>query len=175
MEICAKLKYTRTAPRKVRQIADLIRGKSLSKAQAILSFTNNKSAGLILKLLEQAIASAKNNFKIDQNNLYLAKIIVDAGPMLKRSRPRARGSAYEIQKKTSHIIITLSEIKENSEIIQDTAFEKTANEEKIPSEKTEGKIQKEAKKQKINIKEEKEILKPQVKKAGPKIFRRQTF
>jgi large subunit ribosomal protein L22 len=174
MEIYAKLKYTRTAPRKVRQIADLVRGKSASKAQAILNFTNNKSAGLILKLLAQAIASAKNNFKIDQNNLYLAKIIVDGGPILKRSRPRARGSAYEIQKKTSHITIVLKEVRESSENTQDTSFEKTAKEEKVSSEKT-GEIQKENKKQKINIKKEKEILKPQVKKAGQKIFRRQTF
>ena len=127
MAITAKLSYLRTAPRKVRQVADLVRGKRVKDAQSILSFTLNKSAGTILKLLNQAINSAKNNFKIDENNLYISKIIVDGGPILKRSRPRARGSAYEIQKKTSHIIITLEEI-EKKEVLQEKVREEAAAE-----------------------------------------------
>ena len=151
----------------------MVRGKRAKDAQAILSFTLNKSAGTILKLLNQAINSAKNNFKLDESNLYISKIIVDGGPMLKRSRPRARGTAYEIQKKTSHITIILDEIK--------PSFAKaTEGKEKEASEPTPvkelEKDQKEVKKQqKPKIMPEKEALKPQAQKSPRKIFRRQTF
>lgn len=173
MKICAKLKYTRTAPRKVRLVADLVRGKRAKDAQAILSFTLNKSAATILKLLNQAVSSAKNNFKLDESNLYISKITVDGGPMLKRSRPRARGTAYEIQKKTSHVAITLEEIEPSVAKAME-GKEKEESESMPAKEPAEG--QKEVKKQqKVKITSEKEILKPQAQKPRRKIFRRQTF
>src|SRR4030042_3742626 len=128
MEVSAKLKYLRIAPRKVRLVADLIRGKRVEVAQNILNFNTNKSSTVILKLLNQAIANAKNNFKLFDKNLYISKITVDGGPILKRIRPRARGSAYEIQKKTSHITIILDETHARKK-----ASKEKAEEEPIPT------------------------------------------
>jgi len=110
MLVVAKLKYLRISSRKVRLIADLIRGKKIEEAQNILNFTVKKTAEPLSKLLKQAVASAKNNFQIDESNLYIAKILVDEGPKYKRWRARSRGRANEIQKKTSHIAISLEEI-----------------------------------------------------------------
>jgi large subunit ribosomal protein L22 len=104
----AKLKYLRIAPRKVRLIADLIRGERADNAQNILNFSYKKGILPILKLLNQAIVNAKNsNPKIDEKSLYISKISVDEGPRLKRTLPRSRGRADIIHKKTSHIIIIL--------------------------------------------------------------------
>ncbi len=111
MPITAKLNYLRIAPRKVRLLADLIRGKSVDQAQDILSFTAKRASLPLLKLLRSAMASAKNEFKGQQLSLYISKITVDEGPKLKRFMPRARGSAYEIQKKTSHVTLVLDTIK----------------------------------------------------------------
>lgn len=107
----AKLSHLRIAPRKLRLIADLIRGKSVIEAERILNFAVKRGVKDILKLLKSAVASANHNFQQDQSNLYIAKITVDEGPKLKRWMPRARGSASEIQKKTSHITIILDTIK----------------------------------------------------------------
>jgi len=113
MAITAKLRYLRIAPRKVRLVADLIRGKSVEEAQNILNFTQKKTAEPFSKLLKQAIANAKNNppagGQMEEKNLYISTILVDEGPKLKRVRPRARGHADEIQKKTSHITLVLEE------------------------------------------------------------------
>ena len=109
MQVSAKLKYLRIAPRKVRLVGDLIRGKSADEAQNILNFTQKKVALPILKLLKQTIANAKNNFHMEEKSLYISKILVDEGPKLKRVRPRAKGHADEIQKKTSHITLVLEE------------------------------------------------------------------
>ena len=108
-QITAKLKYLRIAPRKLRLIADLIRGKNVLKARNELSFLIKRGAHPFLKLLESAVANAKNNFQLDEKDLYLAKVLVDEGPKLKRSRPRSRGQAFPIQKKTSHLLIVLEE------------------------------------------------------------------
>lgn len=110
MKSTAKLRYLRIAPRKVRLVADLIRGKRVSEAQQILSFTTKRAALPLLKLLNSAVAGAKQKFSADESNLYISKIIVDEGPKLKRFMPRARGQAYEIQKKTSHVLLELTEI-----------------------------------------------------------------
>ena len=113
MVVTAKLRYLRIAPRKVRLVADLLRGKSVEEAQNILGFTQKKAALPILKLLKQGISNAKNNppagGPMEEKNLYISKILVDEGPKLKRVRPRARGHADEIQKKTSHITLVLEE------------------------------------------------------------------
>jgi len=114
MLVVAKLRYLRIAPRKVRQVADLVRGKSVEEAQNILSFTIKKGAQPLLKLLNSAAANAKNNFKLAEANLFVAKIEVNEGPKNKRWRARAKGQAYEIQKKTSHINLVLDEIKKKT-------------------------------------------------------------
>ena len=111
MSTTAKLHYLRIAPRKVRLVADMIRGKSVEEAQNILNFTTKKAAGVLMKILKSAIASAKNNLQLEESNLYIGKILIDEGPKNKRWRPRARGQAYEIQKKTSHVTLVLNEIE----------------------------------------------------------------
>ncbi len=110
MKVKVELNNLRTAPRKVRLVADMIRGKNAQDARSLLSFTVNKSAGNILKLLNSALASAKHNFKLDEANLYISEIFVNEGPKLKRWHPMSRGRAYPIQKKTSRITLVLGEI-----------------------------------------------------------------
>ena len=110
MAVKSKLSYLRISPRKVRLIADIIEKKKAEEAQAILGFTIKKGAGPLLKLLNSAIASAKNDFQMEPSNLYISKIIVDEGPKYKRWRARSRGMASPIQKKTSHVTIVLDEI-----------------------------------------------------------------
>lgn len=112
MEIRAKLNHLRIAPRKTRMVIDMIRGKSVEEAQAVLNFTVKRGNEPVLKLLKSAIAAARNNFQIEESNLYIASISVDEGAILKRSRPRSRGRAFSIKKRTSHINLTLKEIKE---------------------------------------------------------------
>ena len=112
--VVARLKYLRIAPRKVRMVADLIRGKNVQEAEQILNIVVKRASKPLLKLLKSARANAKNNFHLDETNLYVSKITVDEGPKLKRWRARSRGQAYEIQKKTSHITLVLSE-QEKSE------------------------------------------------------------
>lgn len=107
MKSIAKLRYLRIAPRKVRMVADLIRGKKVEEAETTLRFVPKRGADPILSTLKSAIAAAKENFQVDEKDLYISKITVDEGPKLKRWRARARGVAYEIQKKSSHITIEL--------------------------------------------------------------------
>ncbi len=109
MEVKAILNNLRTAPRKVRLVADLVRNKSVSQARSLLEFTPQKSSGIILKLLNSAIASAVNDFKHTGDDLYISKITVDEGPTLKRWHPMSRGRAYPIMKRTSHITLVLSD------------------------------------------------------------------
>ena len=109
MEIKVKLNNLRTSPRKVRQLVDLVRGKRAQEAQSILLFTVNGSSSPVLKLLNSAIASAKHDFHLDESNLFISKITVDEGPKLKRWHPMSRGRAFPIIKRSSHIVLTLSE------------------------------------------------------------------
>ena len=113
MQSKATLRYLRIAPRKVRLVAETIRGRKVGEAQAILRSTTKSGAEHLQKTLGAAIASAKNNFEMQEDNLYIAKVAVDEGPKLKRFRPRARGRAYPIQKKTSHITLILDELVES--------------------------------------------------------------
>ena len=112
MKATAKLRYLRMAPRKVRMAVDLVRGKKVVEAQLLLQFAAKHSALPVLKTLNSAVASAINNFQAEAANLYISHIAVNEGPKLKRFRPRARGQAYEIQKKTSHITIVVDEIEQ---------------------------------------------------------------
>ena len=113
--VTAQLRNLHIAPRKVRLVAELLKGKPAEEARTLLNFTVKRAAKPILKLLNSAVANAKNNFKLDTANLFISKIEVNEGPKYKRMRPRARGQGYEIQKKTSHINIVLDEIKKEKE------------------------------------------------------------
>ncbi|MBI3631332.1 MAG: 50S ribosomal protein L22 [Candidatus Staskawiczbacteria bacterium] len=117
MEITVKLKHLRVTARKAREVVDLIRGKTAADAKVLLSFATRKSALPVLKLLNSAVASAKHDFQINEENLYVVKTTVDEGPTLKRWHAMSRGRAYPIMKRSAHITIVLSEIntvKENS-------------------------------------------------------------
>ena len=105
----ATLKYARISSRKVKIVADLIRGKNVDEALAIVKFTPKASSELIEKLLKSAIANAENNHDMKPENLYIAEIYANQGPTLKRIRPAAKGSAVRIRKRTSHITIKLEE------------------------------------------------------------------
>lgn len=112
MEVKAKLKNLRIAPRKVRLVADLVRGKRVVDAENILNFTVKRGAKPILKLLRSAVANARHNFGLEKEKLYIKKITVDEGQKFKKIFPRARGRADIIQRKSSHVTIVLDEIKE---------------------------------------------------------------
>ena len=102
----AQLRYLRIAPRKTRSVADLIRGLSVNEAEAQLMVQRRRPAKALLKLLRSAVSNAKNN-KLNETHLFVKEIRVDGGPMLKRYLPRARGSASPIQRKMSHVTMTL--------------------------------------------------------------------
>ncbi len=112
MEISGKAKYIRMSPRKVRLVADVVRGLNVNAANEQLSVLNKRAVKPIRKLILAVIANAENDFEIEKNNLYIKEIRVDEGPTLKRWRPRARGRAAAIRKRTSHIVLKLAEIKE---------------------------------------------------------------
>ena len=105
----AKLRSARVSSQKARLVANQIRGKHIEEALGILSFAPQKSAHIIKKILESAIANAEHNQGLSADQLIVKNAIVNGGPMMKRYRPRARGSASPIQKKTSHITIVLSD------------------------------------------------------------------
>ncbi len=108
MKISAELNYLRMSPRKVRLVADAIRGKSVPIALKILSFAGRRSAAPLAKLLRSAVANARHNFRVTEaDSLTVAEVRVDGGPTLKRRRPRAMGRVFPIKKRTSHIHLTL--------------------------------------------------------------------
>ena len=105
----ATLKYARISSRKVKIVADLIRGKNAEDALAIVKFTPKASSEIIEKLLKSAMANAENNHGMNVSKLYVAEIYANQGPTLRRIRPAANGSAVRIRKRTSHITIVLKE------------------------------------------------------------------
>ena len=107
----ATAKYIRISSRKVKIVIDLIRGKSANEALAILMNTPKAASPVIEKVLNSAIANAENNLEMDRNTLYVAECYANPGPTLKRYRPHARGSAYPILKRTSHITVILDQAK----------------------------------------------------------------
>ena len=109
IEARATLRYARISSRKVKIVADLIRGKDVGEALAIVKFTPKIASETIEKLLKSAIANAENNHNMKSENLYVAEIYANQGPTLKRIRPAAKGSAVRIRKRTSHITIVLKE------------------------------------------------------------------
>jgi large subunit ribosomal protein L22 len=109
MEAKASLRFARVGAQKARLVADLVRGKNVNEAVKTLTFLNKKTAGLIKKLIESAVANAEDKKTMDVDKLFVKTIYVDQGPSLKRFRPRAQGRAYGIKKKTSHINVVLEE------------------------------------------------------------------
>lgn len=109
METIAIHRYARSSAQKVRLVVDLIRGKKVSKALEILSYTNKKAAGLVKKVLECAIANAEHNDGADIDDLKITKIFVNEGSTMKRIMPRAKGRADRILKPTSHITVIVSD------------------------------------------------------------------
>ena len=105
----ATVKYERISSRKVKIVADLIRGKNVDEAMAILQFTNKAGAEVLTKLLKSAIANAENTKQMAHSKLYVAEIYSNQGPTLKRIRAAAKGSAVRIRKRTSHTTIVLKE------------------------------------------------------------------
>jgi large subunit ribosomal protein L22 len=108
MSATAKLRYVRIAPRKLRVIADLVRGQNVAKAINQLRFLNRSGSHEFFKLLVSAVANAEDRGTSDIDGLIVRKVTVDQGPTLRRWRPRAQGRATKIQKKTSHVIVELA-------------------------------------------------------------------
>jgi large subunit ribosomal protein L22 len=109
MEVKARLRFARIAPRKARLVADLVRGKRSQEALNILNFTKKAAAKILIKLLKSALANATQKKTIDIDRLYVKQIMVDQGPTMKRYQSRALGRATTIRKRTSHINIVLDE------------------------------------------------------------------
>ncbi len=108
-EAKAHAKFIRIAPRKAQLVADLIRGKQVGEAIAILRHTPKSASPILEKLLNSAIANAEHNFQLDVNKLFISQAFVNQGPTMKRFRPRAMGRASRINKRTSHITLVVSE------------------------------------------------------------------
>ena len=110
LEATAILRFARISARKVKIVADLIRGKKVDEALAIVKFTPKASSEIIEKLLKSAIANAENNHGMNRGNLIVSEIYANQGPTMKRIRPAAKGSAVRIRKRTSHVTIKLREV-----------------------------------------------------------------
>ena len=109
MEAKAQAKTVRISSRKVKLVIDLIRGKDVGEAFAILKHTPKAASPMVEKLLKSAVANAEHNYNMDTENLYVKDVFVGEGPTLKRIRPRAQGSATQILKRTSHTTIVVAE------------------------------------------------------------------
>ncbi len=108
MEVKAVSKYVRVSPRKARVVVDLVRGKSVEQAREILAFTNRSIAETVEKTLNSAVANAEHNNHLNAATLVVKRAFVDEGPTLKRIRPRAKGSASRVNKRTSNITIIVA-------------------------------------------------------------------
>lgn len=172
MEVKAYAKSLRMSPRKVRLVVDLIRGQKVAAALAQLQFSPRAATLPISKLVKSAIANAKHNYDLAEDNLFIKSIFVDGGATLKRSMPRAQGRATPIRKRTSHITVILGELvdsgkKEARKVEADKPVElKAAG---MPSEAPEAKPKAKtvAKKGEIN-ETAKEIVDPRREGRGPK-------
>ena len=109
MEARAEHRYARISPRKVQIVCDLIRGKDVAMAEAILKNTPKAASELLIKVLKSAAANAENNNNMDPDKLYVKETYANPGPILKRGMPRAQGRMYRINKRTSHITIVVAE------------------------------------------------------------------
>lgn len=112
MQAKAVAKSVRIAPRKVRLVVDLIRGKEVGEAVAILRHTQRGASPVVEKVLNSAVANAEHNYEMDADSLVVSEVFVNEGATLKRFRPRAQGRASKINKRTSHITVVVTEKKE---------------------------------------------------------------
>ena len=112
METKAVEKYIRMSPRKIRYVVDMIKSKPIEDAIDILSLTPRKAAVVVKKAIQSAVAGATENHKMKEEDLFISRILVNEGPTLKRFRPRARGRATRIRKRTSHLSVYVSNGKE---------------------------------------------------------------
>ena len=111
MEARAELRFARISARKVKIVIDLIRNKNAKEAVTILKYTNKAASPIVLKLIKSAMANATNNHNMNETKLYIAEAYANQGPTMKRIMPRAKGTAYRIRKRTSHIIVVLKEVE----------------------------------------------------------------
>jgi len=174
MKITAKLKYLHISPRKVRMIANLIKGMDVRIAKLQLRLQLRRAAKPLLKLLDSAVASAKHNFNLEEKNLYISEIITNEGPTFKRFRARAQGSAAPIMKRTTHVVLELAEKVPTKKTQKKTKIRKEVTttpqkEAEIPTDEIKRpQVKKRPKK--------KELLgKIRLKQIGKKIFRRKSI
>ncbi len=111
-EARAVARFVRIAPRKVRALVDLVRGKSVDEALSLLKHIPKRGSRVVEKVLKSAVANAEHNYDLDPDVLYVAEAYVDQGPTMKRWRPRMRGRPFMIRKRTSHITVVVREKKE---------------------------------------------------------------
>ena len=109
MHVNSTLKHARISPQKVRLVADQIRGLPVEKALEILTFSEKKAGAIVKKFVDSAIANAEHNEGADIDELRVSAVLVDAGPVMKRIQPRAKGRANQILKRTSHITVTVAD------------------------------------------------------------------
>jgi large subunit ribosomal protein L22 len=128
MEATAKLKYLRITPRKVRVVADLIRGKKVGAALNMLAYVEKRAAEPLAKLLRSAVANADQASKgqLDVDALHVKELLVDQGPSLRRFMPRAMGRAFKVLKKTSHIVITVTDEAQKKKVHKKPARKRSA-------------------------------------------------
>lgn len=110
MEIVARTRMIRISPRKVRLVGDVIKRKNINDAMGMLMYMPQKAAFILKKLLDSAVANAKQKKYVDVDNLFVKNVLVDGGPVLKRFLPRAMGRATKVRKRTSHITMILDEL-----------------------------------------------------------------
>jgi large subunit ribosomal protein L22 len=115
MNVSAHARFIRQSPSKVRRVLDLVRGLPVPEAREVLEFTSRRAADPIAKTLESAVANAAHNHALDDDELAVVEAFADEGPTLKRYRPRARGRATRILKRTSHITIVVGDGRDDEE------------------------------------------------------------
>ncbi len=187
MQVKVKLNHLKIAPRKVRLVADLVRGKKASLAKALLNFSVKRGAVSLRKLLNSALAAAKNNYHLDEDRFYITEVKVDEGPKLKRFRARSRGQSYSILKRSSCVTLVISEINKSSSRVpkqKESAKKSTSPKKEQILAKKDEKLVNKKKEEKINNKVE--TLKPKFssetvhhqglgKKSLKRVFRRKAF
>lgn len=175
-EVIAKLRFLKISPKKVRQVANVIKGMNFQEAAVQLRQLPQKSAKPLYKVLMSAAANAEHNFKMSRNDLYVSCIRVDPGPIYgKRWRARARGAAFPIRKRSSHVSIVLLEKKEkralSKEFLPVELKKEDQNEKKVKTAAKTGKEQLQAK----GWRGEKKATAPKTQTVKPKVFRRKAI
>ena len=177
-QITAQLNYLRISPRKVRAVVELLKGLDVDSAQAQLRYLTKRSAKPLNKLLNSAVANARNNFGLDKNYLYIKEITVNEGMKLKRFKPKGFGLAMPIQRKTSHVKVVLDELSGEKRKKKEEAVAKMPKIEPSFAKAPEGKEKKEVKVER-KLKAKKEIEKVskkgtfgRIKTLGRRMFQR---